>query len=329
VNRRADRPVMFRAGGEVRGIPALTAGPVTYLADLSEWNPQIDDAVYLAWSKAVAIRGAYGDQHDDNAWYGGARRDALHAGGVKVLFIYQYIVAGQDAAAQAHALVRLVGKLRPGEKLIADMEEGDGDQGIRWRQWCAVLAAAYGTADGADPWLYSGLDFAATHGLKPEWVAAYQGSEPASPHLLWQFTPAFPVPGVGLADANVYHGTVDQLAAYAYQPAPHPHPAPPPAQEDDVQSGQLNSGTGAVTVITVPQGSARTVAFGCDNDLQGLPPAKLRVAIFDTQWHISPDVVVDSAKGQAVLVFGDKAKTGVISVRREDAGDAVVGWQVS
>jgi hypothetical protein len=112
-------------------------------------------------------------------------------------------------------------------------------------------------------------------------------------------------------------------------PAPHPHPAPPPAQEDDVQSGQLSNGPGAVTVITVPQGSARTVAFGCDNDLQGLPPAKLRVAIFDTQWHVSPDVVVDSAKGQTVLVFSDKAKTGVISVRREDAGDAVVGWQVS
>jgi hypothetical protein len=225
MNRRADRPVMFRAGGEARGIPALTARPVTYLADVSEFQPDVTDPIYLAWSKAIIIRAMYGDKHDDSAWYGGARRDALHKGGARFLGIYQFVVADQDAAAQAHALVRLAGHLRPGEKLIADLEVGDGDQAARWRQWSGVMAAAYGTADGADPWLYSGLDFAATHGLKPQWVAAYQGSEPAVPHLLWQFAPSFPVPGVGLADCSALHGTIEELAAYAYGGKPAPKPA--------------------------------------------------------------------------------------------------------
>ncbi|HZR50130.1 MAG TPA: hypothetical protein VFB06_11480 [Streptosporangiaceae bacterium] len=118
------------------------------------------------------------------------------------------------------------------------------------------------------------------------------------------------------------------LAADFFGTAPHPKPAPVPP-EVEVQSGQLSQGPGAVTVISVPWGSASTIAFGCDNSLQGLPPVKLRVAIYDTGWRVSDNVVVDSTKGQTVLKFTDKARTGVISVRREDPGDAVVGWQVS
>ena len=45
--------------------------------------------------------------------------------------------------------------------------------------------------------------------------------------------------------------------------------------------------------------------FGCDNGLQGLPPAVLRVAIYDTQWHVNDNVTVDSTKGQTVLQFTD------------------------
>ncbi len=67
----------------------------------------------------------------------------------------------------------------------------------------------------------------------------------------------------------------------------------------------------------------------CDNGLQGLPPAELRVAIYDTQWHITPSVTVDSTKGQTVLSFPDPKSTGVISVKRMDAGEVVVGYEVS
>jgi putative peptidoglycan binding protein/glycosyl hydrolase family 25 len=226
-----DRIVPFRAGGpRSPGIAArlLPAGPHVYLADCSEFQPDIHDGPYLKWSKAIAVRAAYGAHHDDRAWYGGQRRDLLHAGGVRFCGIYQYLVGTQDPVQQAKALVRLLGSMRPGEKIIADIEEGRGDQQARWAAWSHVIADGLGDA----PWRYSGLDFAATHGLQPvQWVAAYRATEPPGTHKLWQFTDSYPVPGVGLADCSIWHGTIDQLAEQAWQPAkptPPSKPAPPP-----------------------------------------------------------------------------------------------------
>ena len=96
-----------------------------------------------------------------------------------------------------------------------------------------------------------------------------------------------------------------------------------------MQSRQLNDGAKAVTVITCPLGSGSKIAFGCDNGLQGKEPAVLRVGIYDTGWHILEDVSVDSTKGQTVILFPDPAKTGVISIQRRDAGEVVVGWEIS
>ena len=83
--------VPFRAGrrpgiAEPMAAPAFS-GPHVLLADVSEFQSQIVDAVYLAWSKAIVVRAAYGDSHDDRAWYGGERRALLHAGGVRFLGI--------------------------------------------------------------------------------------------------------------------------------------------------------------------------------------------------------------------------------------------------
>ena len=98
--------------------------------------------------------------------------------------------------------------------------------------------------------------------------------------------------------------------------------------EAELQSGQLNVGKNALTVITVPPGTAHTIAFGADNGVQGLPPARLRVAIFDTRWHVSADVIVDGSKGPKIIAFPDPARTGVISVARSDAGTAPMGYVV-
>jgi hypothetical protein len=216
--------MVFRAGGTSQGLltqealsPAATVS--TYLADISEFDPNIADAVYLAWSKAIVIRAAYGDAHDDKAWYGGARRAALHKGGVKFLGIYQYLVAGQDGTAQANALHDLVGELEPGEVVIADFEEGQR----------SMLTAWYNRMSSWYPvhylWTYSGLNFGQAQGALPvEWLADYTSVEPSSPHTLWQFTDRFSVPGVGSCDCSVYHGTADQLAALAKGAA-----TPPPA----------------------------------------------------------------------------------------------------
>ena len=215
---------------------AALAGPVTYMADISEFQPDIADSVYLAWSKAVAIRALYGDAHDDAAWYGGARRAALHAGGARVVLIYQYLVAGQDGAAQARAFHALVGAIRPGEVFIADFEEGSH---AMLTGWYNEMLALYGPGIGPYLWTYTGLNFGYTTGALPvQWLADYTSIEPGSPHTLWQFTDAYQVPGVGAArpggpprgaaDCSVFHGSIDELAALAYS-APHGWVFPAPA----------------------------------------------------------------------------------------------------
>jgi hypothetical protein len=195
-------------------VAAHEAGARTLLADVSEFQPDISDARYLAWSKAIVIRAAYGAQHDDRAWSGGQRRQLLLEGGALFLGIYQYIVAGQDVTAQAREFCRLLGKLNKGEYPLADWEEGGGSQAGRRDAWNHVVFNELGFSPGTG---YSGMFFARDHGLAPvEWVAAYQAAEPAPPHLLWQFTDRFQVPGVGPADCSVYNGPVTGLAARAF-----------------------------------------------------------------------------------------------------------------
>jgi len=102
----------------------------------------------------------------------------------------------------------------------------------------------------------------------------------------------------------------------------------PTGTEAELQSGQLTTGSGAFTVIPVPPGTAHQIALAIDNHAQNQPPARLRVAFFDTAWRVHPDVVVDGATGLAVLAFPNPAKTGVVSVRRNDAGLAAVGYVI-
>jgi hypothetical protein len=102
----------------------------------------------------------------------------------------------------------------------------------------------------------------------------------------------------------------------------------PTVTEAELQSGQLTTGEGAFTVIPVPPGTAHQIALGIDNHAQNQPVARLRVAFFDTAWRVHADIVVDGAKGLAVIAFPNPAKTGVVSVRRNDAGLATVGYVI-
>ncbi len=212
----------FRAGAvpsrQARpGLPAFSA-PYVLLADVSEFEPDIADAAYLQWSPAIVIRAAYGASHDDLAWYGGQRRALLHQMGAKFLGIYQYLVASQTGAQQALEFKRLVGSIQPGEVFIADCEEGNH---ALLTDWYNAMIATYGKAIAPWLWTYTGLSFGGETGLLPvQWIAAYQDDEPTTPHTLWQFTSAFNVPGVGLADCSVFHGDISELAALAYPVAP-------------------------------------------------------------------------------------------------------------
>ena len=196
------------------------AGPIVMCADISEFQSDLVDATYLAWSRAIVFRALYGDAHDDVAWYGGARRAALHAGGAKFIGIYIYLVASQSGAAQAQAFHQLVGAIEPGEVFIADFEEGAKPTLTGWYD---EMLSLYGDKIAPYLWTYTGLDFGEAEGVLPvQWLADYTGTEPSSPHKLWQFTDAYAVPGVGTCDCSIFHGTIDELAALAYQPTVPP-----------------------------------------------------------------------------------------------------------
>jgi hypothetical protein len=102
----------------------------------------------------------------------------------------------------------------------------------------------------------------------------------------------------------------------------------PTATETELQSGQLNTSYGSFTVIAVPLGTAQHIAFGVDNHAQNTAAVRLRVAFFDTAWRVHPDVVLDGDKGLQVMAFPDAAKTGLVSVRRNDSTQAAVGYVV-
>ena len=158
-------------------------------------------------------------------------------------------------------------------------------------------------------------------GSYPLWLAIYQTATPAAPPP-WQEWKFWQWSATSSYDNNVFAGTPAELTAWISSFQPN--------VEVEVQSGQLNNGANAVTVVTVPHGSGTSVTFGCDNGLQGLPPAVLRVAIHDQNgWHVTNNVTVDSAKGQVGVKFPDPGSTGVISVQRQDAGQVVVGYEVS
>jgi hypothetical protein len=318
---------MFRAGGGpgeqplplkasiTDQAPAPAAAPQVLLADISEFQPEVTDQLYAAWSKAIVIRAAYGAAHDDKAWYGGQRRDQLHSYGIRFLGIYQYVVAGQDPVRQAGVLGSLIGTLRPGEKIIGDFEEGAGDQAHRRDLWAARISQL-----GAAPWIYSGLNFAAAHGLAPaDWVAAYQGAEPAPAHKLWQFTDAFQVPGVGTADCSVYHGTIGQLAALAWQGA-QPEPAQT-IQEDDmpVYSGEI--GPGAKTGVPVVQGTVSRLALYADFT-STTAPLTVRVAVLSAAKAYSQITTVQLGDSRPHYVLFTETDVAAVSFQREDADPA-------
>ena len=191
------------------------------LPDVSEFQPSADLAgIKKLNGGAVILRAAYGAFHPDTAF--ARHRQAAAELGYGFCGLYHYLVAGQDAAAQARAFISLAGHLAPHEVAILDLEEGDGDQSGRAAMWARIVD---GTLGGTS-WLYSGLSFARDHGLAPifngprhTWVAAYGNTEPGLPHTLWQCTDGrvgsniTSWPGAGRCDTSLYRGTLDRLAA--------------------------------------------------------------------------------------------------------------------
>ena len=248
---------------------------------------------------------------------------------------YHFAHPKNGAATDARAFLDVVRPhgLNAGDLLALDLEVSDGLSAARVaeyaRNWCADVQKA----TGHTPVVYTFLSFAqqgncAGLGHYPLWIA--EPSAPAGrpavpePWSTWKFH-QYGTTRVGsnTVDVNVFNGDTAALKAFA-------NPAPPaPKEEADVQSGTLNNGASAVTAIAIPFGSGKEIGFACDNGVQGLPAARLRVAVYDGHWTVHNPVVVDGSQGQTVIKFGNASKTSVVSAERLDAGDVSVGYQVS
>lgn len=246
---------------------------------------------------------------------------------------YHFLDPGQSGADQASYFVDTVSKvgLETTDMLWLDNETGGAsaaDVAACARDFMARLVSLRPHNPHG---VYSFYDFITSGncaGLEsyPLWLAVYQSATPSapSPWNSWQFWQSG---GASDHDDDVFNGTTAELTAWisSFQPAP----VESDVEEEEVQSGQLNNGAQAITIIALPRGSASNIAFGCDNGVQGLAPALLRVAVFDTEWRVTDNVTVDSTKGQSVVGFTDAKNTSVISVVRQDAGEVVVGYEVS
>lgn len=182
----------------------------------------------------IIVRGAYNDRVDAAF----AAGDADKALAQPWRAVYQYVSKSFDMAAAAHAFIRILAGRRF-DATIVDIEEGDGDQQAREHAWLTVMAD-----DPARDWAYSGDYFARSHGLAPEWIAAYQQREPTAAHTLWQFSDAYQFPGMsGPCDASLFHGTLDDLIALTGG-----QPSSTPPKEDDVARATyvMRKGSGLV-----------------------------------------------------------------------------------
>jgi lysozyme len=190
-----------------------------HLPDVSEYQPNVNWKDVAARNGGAAIiRAMYGADHVDNAWYGGARRANAHEEGIQVLGIYQFFVPTQDPIAQAEALVRLLGHLRPGEFVIADVETGEGNLLGPVERWLEYVDQHLTYPGYSHAWVYSNAAFWAPHGLMPiadskrhTWVAAYGSTPPSVPHTLWQHTDSEQWPGIGPCDCSIFNGDVGRF----------------------------------------------------------------------------------------------------------------------
>jgi lysozyme len=248
---------------------------------------------------------------------------------------YHFAHPGNDASSEADHFLRVVRAtgLHPGDVLVLDHEVADGTSAAHCSSWARAWCARVEAAVGYSPVVYTFLSFAREGhceglGSRPLWIA-----DPSAPvghprvPAPWKDWVMHQYSETGGIDHDVFKGTADDWRALG---GLHAHPDPTPTTEDDMPNGLLTDGANAITPIALPQGRYKTIGFTADNGLQGLPPAKLRVAVHQGvgNWH-TEHVTVDSAKGQTVIVFPDQAHTDGISVQREDDGAVHVGFEVS
>lgn len=178
--------------------------------DISEHQGAVDWAAHRAGRQAVILRAHNGrrvdERFDDNR---------AAAAPMRMVGLYQYLVADRDAAVQAREYVEVVHSLAANEWPILDIEEGT-DYGRRAAAWLAVVEPALRRR----AWVYSGdnnwqvTDLASAVGDRHRWVARYASRPPITRCSLWQRSSTAKAPGItGRADESIWDGDLAALAA--------------------------------------------------------------------------------------------------------------------
>ena len=190
-----------------------------YMADVSEFQSNVDAPKYISAGNACIICRTYNGYRADHMMP--SRRDYLRGQPFTGIGWYAYLADDRDPTQQATEFVGTIGKLGWNEWCILDLEEGSGDQTGRAEAW-------FNTVDkwqGFPAMLYSGSSFlnsnlsgAGHWSGRPLWIASYPssyqpnpGSEPSTPHILWQFSDRYNFAGIGNCDGNIHHGPADEF----------------------------------------------------------------------------------------------------------------------
>jgi hypothetical protein len=199
------------------------------MADVSEFQGNVDAPAYLAAGNHCIIARAYSGYRPDHTMPG--RRDYLRGQPFTGVGWYAYLAADRDPTAQAHEFVQTIGQLKGNEWPALDLEEGGGDQTGRAQAWLNVVDAWA----GFPAMIYSGASFFNDHlgGTghwkgRPVWIAAYQSTEPSAAHMLWQFSDSYSFAGIGSCDGSLHHGTAQEfMTAVRAGAGPSPQPRTP------------------------------------------------------------------------------------------------------
>lgn len=217
----------FAAAAALSGAGASLAAPSASYArgiDVSEYEGTINWPRVAANGVSFAIaRVSDGVQHPDA--YFKRNWSGMKSAGI-VRGVYQFFRPAEDPIAQADLLLSKT-TFEPGDlPPFLDLEVTGGQSAstitTKVAAWCNHVKAK----TGLTPLVYTSVGFWDGHGLRKVptgvglWVANWGVSSPRLPSswsdwTFWQYNDHTSVPGVTTADANVFHGTVAQLKAFA------------------------------------------------------------------------------------------------------------------
>lgn len=305
--------------------------PDLHLADLSDFQPQVNFADYAAGGRpGVFIKATEGTTFVASTF--ADYRAKAHGAGLVFVGLYHFAHAG-DVQAQVRHFVSTIGTLASGEVAVLDAEE----PGLS-AAWCREWMSSVQRATGRTPMLYCSWSYWGTTLSSmadyPLWIAAYHNLGHDDPRSsvpgcrFWQYSDNTQVPGVGSCDDSVFNGTVEELAALSgATPAPAPTP-PAPTEESEMAFAIVPIPTdGTPVIIPLPQIGSRFGVSMVSVTLQaGTNGATVR-AVLGPDWHgLDPDHPEDLTVPPDGRRFEDvQSSTNVLQItdKSQNAADPV------